>query len=146
MNFSELSALGSVFLTAFLAASILPAQSEIMLAALISRGAASVTALVAAATVGNVLGSLTTWMLGLWIEHFKDRWWFPVKPKALDRARRTYTRWGRWTLLLSWAPFIGDPLVLAAGVMRERFLVVLGFLIVAKLGRYLVLAALVPAG
>ncbi|WCL54884.1 YqaA family protein [Gimibacter soli] len=143
---TELSALGGLFLAAFLAATILPAQSEALLAGLIAGGAAPVMALVAVATVGNVLGSLTTWGLGLGIEHFRHRRWFPVKEEALARARRTYARWGRWTLLLSWVPFIGDPLVLVAGVMRERFYVVLPLLIVAKLGRYLVIAALVPAG
>lgn len=129
-----------------MAATILPAQSEALLAALIAGGAAPVSLLVAAASVGNVLGSLTTWGLGLWTEHFRDRRWFPVSPKALERARRTYARWGRWTLLLSWVPVIGDPLVLMTGVMRERFRVVLPLLIIAKMGRYLVIALLVPAG
>jgi len=143
---AELAALGGLFLAAFVAATILPAQSEALLAGLIAGGAAPVPALVAAASLGNILGSLTTWALGLGVEHFRDRRWFPVKPAAYDRARATYARWGRWTLLLSWVPIIGDPLVLMAGVMRERFLTVLIFLIIAKTGRYLAIAALVPAG
>ncbi|MGV2442260.1 YqaA family protein, partial [Bacillus atrophaeus] len=54
-----------------------------------------------------------------------------------------YRRWGRWSLLLSWLPVVGDPLTLVAGVLREPFWVFLALVTIAKLGRYLVLAALV---
>ena len=89
-----------------------------------------------------MLGSLVNWWLGRWVEHFKERRWFPVSDNQLDKARRHYARWGHWTLLLSWVPIIGDPLTLVAGVMREplwRFLLVVTL---AKSLRYGVLAAL----
>ena len=81
------------------------------------------------ATVGNVLGAVVNWVLGRWITHFQDRAWFPVKP----------VRHGKWSLLLSWAPVIGDPLTVVAGVMREPFPVFLLLVTIAKFGRYLVL-------
>ena len=65
----------------------------------------------------------------------------PVSPAALARAEGWYHRYGRWSLLLAWAPIIGDPLTVVAGVLRESFWVFLLLVSVAKIGRYLVLAA-----
>jgi len=101
----------------------------------------STATLILVATIGNVLGSLVNWVLGRYIERFKSRRWFPVSDEKLDRAQRMYQRLGKWSLLLSWAPVIGDPLTLLAGVMREPLLPFVALVTVAKLGRYLVLAA-----
>ncbi|HWK93923.1 MAG TPA: YqaA family protein [Pseudolabrys sp.] len=139
---SSLAVYFSLFLTALIAATILPAQSEAVLAGLLLTGAYPVWALILVASIGNVLGSVINWLLGRGIERFRDRRWFPVKPDALARTERWYRRYGRWSLLLSWAPFIGDPLTVVAGVLREPFPVFLALVTIAKVGRYLVLAAL----
>ena len=131
----------SLFLTALVAATILPAQSEAVLAGLLLTGDYPVWALLAVASAGNVLGSVINWLLGRGIERFRDRRWFPVKPDALARAERWYRRYGRWSLLLSWVPIIGDPLTEIAGVMREPLPMFLLLVTIAKVGRYLVLAA-----
>jgi len=131
----------SLFLTALVAATILPAQSEAVLAGLLLTREYPVWALIAVASAGNVLGSVINWGLGRGIERFAERRWFPVKRAALERAERWYHRYGRWSLLLSWAPFIGDPLTVVAGVLREPFPVFLALVTIAKVGRYLVLAA-----
>lgn len=131
-----------LFVAAFGAATLLPLQSEAVLVGLLVSGQYSLWLLLVVATLGNVLGSLVNWWLGRGVEHFKDRRWFPVSDKQLDKARRQYSRWGHWTLLLSWVPIIGDPLTLVAGVMREplwRFLVLVTL---AKSLRYGVLTAL----
>ena len=138
---SSLAVYFSLFLTALIAATILPAQSEAVLAGLLLTGAYPVWALILVASLGNVLGSVINWLLGRGIERFRDRRWFPVKPEALARAEGWYRRYGRWSLLLSWAPFIGDPLTVVAGVLREPFPVFLALVTLAKVGRYLVLAA-----
>ena len=132
-------AYGGLFLAAFLAATLLPMQSEAALVALLL---ADYTPwlLVAVASAGNVLGSTLNWWLGRELLRFQDRRWFPVSAVALARAQRGYRRWGRWSLLLSWMPVIGDPLTLVAGVMREPLRVFLPLVAVAKTGRYLVLA------
>jgi len=135
----ELAAYAGLFLAAFLAATLLPAQSEAALVALLLGGWPPVP-LVVVASVGNVLGSLLNWWLGRGLLRFQDRRWFPVPPAALARAQRGYRRWGRWSLLLSWLPVVGDPLTLAAGVMREPLRVFLPLVAVAKAGRYIVLA------
>ncbi|MDE3737475.1 DedA family protein [Pseudomonas resinovorans] len=137
-----LTAYLGLFLSAFGAATLLPLQSEAVLVALLLAKAHPAWALVAVATVGNVLGSLVNWWLGRYLEHFHDRRWFPVKPAQLAKAQAFYHRYGRWSLLLAWVPLIGDPLTLVAGVMRESFWVFLALVTLAKAGRYLVLAAL----
>lgn len=132
-----LLALAGLFSVSFLAATFLPAQSEILLTALLIAERYPVAALVGVATIGNVLGSTLNWWLGLNLARFEGRRWFPVTRAQAARAEGWYRRWGRWSLLLSWAPFIGDPLTFVAGVLRERVGVFLLFVTVAKLGRYL---------
>ncbi|MEW5714713.1 YqaA family protein [Pseudomonas sp. SB113] len=130
-----------LFLAAFGAATLLPLQSEAVLVGLLVSGRYSLWLLLGIATLGNVLGSLVNWWLGRWVEHFKQRRWFPVSDKQLEKARNHYQRWGHWTLLLSWVPVIGDPLTLVAGVMREPVWRFLLLVTLAKGLRYAVLAA-----
>src|SRR5690606_8394083 len=111
--------------------------------ALLLTGDHSPWLLLAVASAGNVSGALVNWLLGRGIERFRDRRWFPVSPAALERARGWYRRHGRWSLLLSWMPVIGDPLTVVAGVMREPLPVFLVLVSIAKVGRYLVLMAVV---
>ena len=136
---SDYAAYVTLFTSALVAATLLPAQSEAVLAGLVLGGQQPVAVLVTVASVGNVLGAVINWALGRGIERFRERRWFPVGPQALARAERHYRRWGKWSLLLSWAPLIGDPLTVVAGILRERLWVFLLLVTVAKLGRYLVL-------
>lgn len=133
-------ALGGLFLSALVAATLIPAQSEAVLVALILAGGHAVWLLLAVATVGNVAGSAINWALGRYLSHHAGARWFPVPPRVLDRARRHYARWGRYSLLGAWLPVIGDPLTLAAGLMREPFGRFLLIVTLAKGGRYGVLA------
>ena len=116
---NALAAYGGLFAIAFLAATIFPAQSEAGLAALVAAGAYPVATLVAVASLGNTLGAVVNWAIGRGVEHLRHRRWFPVTESQLDRATRWYAKWGRWSLLLSWMPFGGDALTVAAGVLRE---------------------------
>lgn len=136
---ADAAAYGGLFLSALVAATILPMQSEAVLVGLVLAGQQPVGLLLVAASLGNVLGSVVNYALGRVVERFSDRKWSPASPAALARARGQYERWGRWSLLLSWAPVVGDPLTVIAGMLREplwRFLVLVT---VAKVGRYLVL-------
>ena len=136
----DLAVYGGLFLAAFTAATLLPAQSEALVVGLLLTDYAPWLVL-AVASVGNVLGSVVNWFLGRGIERFRGRRWFPVSPAALARAEGWYRRYGRWSLLLAWAPIIGDPLTVVAGMLRETFLVFLILVSIAKIGRYLALAA-----
>ena len=135
----------ALFLSALVAATILPLQSEAVLAALLVAGAHPASLLLIVATTGNVLGSLINWYLGRYLLHFKDRRWFPASDARLEHAQTWYRRYGRWSLLGSWLPIIGDPLTVAAGLMREPLAPFLVLVTIAKGTRYLVLAALTLA-
>ncbi|MFZ5774769.1 MAG: YqaA family protein [Thermodesulfobacteriota bacterium] len=139
----ELTGYLGLFGSAFGAATLLPLQSEAVLAGLLFAGRHPVWILLLVATCGNVLGSTVNWWMGRSLDAFREKPWFPVKEQALEKARRSYHRHGRWSLLLSWAPVIGDPLTVVAGLMRESLWSFLLLVTLAKAGRYLVLAMLV---
>lgn len=128
-----------LFVSALIAATLLPAQSEGVMVGLQLAGYRP-WLLVLVASAGNVLGSTINWFIGREATRFADRRWFPVKPAMLARAQAWYARYGKWSLLLSWMPVIGDPLTLAAGVMREPLRVFLLLVAIAKTARYIVLA------
>ncbi|SDT07761.1 DedA family protein [Pseudomonas fuscovaginae UPB0736] len=128
-----------LFISAFGAATLLPLQSEAVLVALLWAKQHSAFALLCVATAGNVAGSLVNWVLGRYLEHWRDKAWFPVSDKQLARVQNTYHRYGRWSLLLSWVPVIGDPLTVVAGLMREPWWSFLAIVTVAKAARYGVL-------
>jgi membrane protein YqaA with SNARE-associated domain len=132
-----------LFAAAFVAASLLPAQSELVLAAMIAAGRHDPTMLLIVATVGNVSGSIVNWAIGRFLSVHRDAKWFPVSAKALDRAERWYGRWGLWTLLLSWVPIVGDPLTLVAGLLRAPLLLFVAVVTLAKGARYVFVAAAV---
>ena len=126
--------------SAFVAATVFPLQSEAVLVGLMLAGEQPVWALVLVASVANTAGSVVNWWLGGVIHRYRDRRWFPASPEQLARAEGWYRRWGHWSLMLSWAPIIGDPLTVIAGVLREplwRFLILVAL---AKTGRYVTLA------
>ncbi len=129
-----------LFGVSFLAATLLPAQSELGLSGLIALGTEPVVLLVAAASLGNTLGSMVNWILGRAATAWSTASWFPVKPDKLAKATGWYHRYGRWSLLLSWAPIIGDPLTLAAGVLKEPFWSFTLLVAIAKTARYVAVA------
>lgn len=131
--------------TAFIAATILPAQSEALLAYLVVQAQHPVWLLIAVATMGNVAGSAVNWLMGRGIERLRHRRWFPIKERDLDRASNWYGRYGRWSLLASWVPIIGDPITVVAGVLREPLGSFLILVTVAKFARYCVVATLASA-
>jgi len=139
---TEAAVYSGLFLAAFLAATLLPAQSELLLAGLLTAGNQPAWALIVVAGAGNILGSAVNWLLGRYLFRFNERPWFPVKGETLNKAAAWYHRYGRWSLLLSWAPLIGDPLTLVAGLMREPFWSFLAIVALAKTARYMLVAGL----
>ncbi len=130
-----------LFAAAFLAATLLPAQSEAVLFGLLMTGEHPVWLLLLVASAGNVLGACVNWAMGRGIAELEGRRWFPVKRDQLVKAEDWYRRYGRWSLLLSWLPVIGDPITVVAGVLREPLPVFLALVTLAKAGRYAVIAA-----
>jgi membrane protein YqaA with SNARE-associated domain len=126
-----------LFASAFLAATILPAQSEAGLAALLSMGELSIFWLITIASIGNILGAVVNWFLGRHLEKLKSRKWFPVNEIQITHATRWFQKFGVWSLLLSWVPLIGDPVTLAAGFFGVRLGLFLTLVSIAKIGRYI---------
>lgn len=130
-------ALFLLFLAAFGAATLLPLQSEAVLVGLLIDGHYDVVTLIAVASLGNILGSCVNWWLGLKIEHYKNKKWFPVSEDKMQKAQKLYQKYGFWSLLFSWVPVIGDPITLISGLLKENFARFLLMVSIAKVGRYL---------
>lgn len=132
----------SLFATSFLAATILPFSSEAVLAGLLAGSAQSWAGLITVASIGNVLGSATNWLIGRGLSASRTHPRFPVDAVKLQRAENWYRRWGRWSLLASWIPVIGDPLTIVAGFLREPLWIFLLLVAIAKTARYIAVAAI----
>lgn len=104
-----------LFGAAFLSATVLPFQSEVILFSKLMAEHYQVVLLVLVASIGNIAGSCVNWFLGRFIAHFENRAWFPLSKAQVAKAEGWYHRHGRWSLLLSWVPIIGDPLTIVAG-------------------------------
>jgi membrane protein YqaA with SNARE-associated domain len=136
-----MSTLLILFFTALGASTLLPMQSEAVLLGLLALGDQSVWVLLAVATAGNVINAQINWLLGRLIAQGRGARWFPVDGAVLERASARYQRHNYWMLLLNWLPMVGDPLTMVAGVLREPFWRFTVLVLIAKGGRYAVLAA-----
>ena len=131
-----------LFLNAFVASTILPAASELALWAIIADDPALLWPAIAVASLGNTAGAVVNWLLGRYMARFSDRKWCPLSARQQDRAGAWFQRFGLWSLLFAWVPVVGDPLTVAAGVLRVRFLPFLVLVAVGKTGRYVLVATL----
>lgn len=128
-----------LFFSALIAATLLPFYSEAFLYWVLQESPSMIIPLLIA-TTGNVLGACINWWLGREILRFKDRRWFYFNDTQIARAQQGFQRYGKWTLLLSWLPLLGDPLTLIAGMMKVRFRVFLLLVTLGKASRYLLIA------
>jgi membrane protein YqaA with SNARE-associated domain len=136
---SDWLSLASLFASSFLSATLLPGNSEVVLAALLISGLSQPWLLVLTATIGNSLGGLTNVILGRILPlREKSRW----QEKAVGWLKR----YGAATLLLSWMPVIGDLLCLLAGWLRIPWGSALFFLCLGKALRYLLVAVVTLQG
>jgi membrane protein YqaA with SNARE-associated domain len=130
-----------LFVSAFLAATLVPAYSEILFASLVATGYDPLTLWLWAST-GNTLGSAVNWVLGRYLLHFQHRKWFPFKEKNLALAQSWFQKYGVWSLLMAWLPVGGDALTFIAGIMRVRFWIFLVLTAIGKGARYAFLLAI----
>lgn len=130
--------LWELFLSAFISSTIAPGGSEAVLAYMVSTGSFRTENLIAAATLGNSLGAMTTWGLG-WLAAKK----YPVETllsKDKQKALATVKDKGLWVLFFSWLPVVGDALCFAGGWLKlpigSAFIVIM----LGKLCRYIAVA------
>lgn len=128
----------SLFLTAFIAATLLPLSSEALLATLIYQKYSPLL-LWFVATLGNSLGSCVNWYIGTQILRWQDKKWFPFSAEKILSAEQRFMKYGQWSLLFAWVPVIGDPLTLVAGVMRLQFMRFFLLVLIGKALRYAVI-------
>lgn len=131
----------SLFLLSFCASTLLPLGSEWLLVALLLGGNDPLR-VVLVASLGNSLGAGTNYLIG---RLGSD--WLSNNLLRIDRARqaqaeRWFTRYGSWSLLMSWLPVVGDPLCLVSGMLKTPLLRFGLLVTTGKTLRYLILALL----
>ena len=124
-----------VFVSGFLAATFLPIYSEAVYLYYLPKEPHPIL-LTLSAGIGNTIGSLVNYYLGLLGERYLRK---RVDPKRLQRAEKIFAKWGGWSLLLSWAPVIGDPITFVAGLFSYDIKRFVFLVFIAKFGRYLAL-------
>ena len=120
-------------------ATIIPFGSEAYFITLLSLEKYNHFILFFVVSVGNVLGSLFNWVCGFYINFFIKRSWFPINNKIIDRGNKLFKKYGKWSLLISWIPLIGDPITFAAGTLRYPIIPFLVLVSIGKVGRYLII-------
>ena len=136
---TQASALLGLFLSAFLAATLIPAQSELGLGYLVINTDYSMVLLVTVASLGNITGATINWFIGRGVARSVVS---SEKIKASKRywiVMNWYKKYGQWTLLLSWAPFIGDPITVIAGIFKVPLKIFLLIVALAKTSRYVLI-------
>ena len=120
--------LAAVFAASFLAATVVPFSSELVLYGYLELHPEHGALAVALATAGNTAGGMTTYLLGRLL---------PEK-KPDSRAVRWLERWGAAATCFAWLPIAGDALCVAAGWLRVNWIAVLACMAAGRLARYLV--------
>lgn len=127
--------LPAVFIVAMVSATLIPMGSEPVLFAYVSLKPDDYWLAIAVATVGNTIGGMINWWLGLLARNTYES----LKGKTNSRAQVWLEKRGPPMLLLSWLPAIGDPLCLVAGWLRFNWLQCLIYMAIGKLLRYIIL-------
>ncbi len=124
-----------LFGASFLAATILPLSSEFVLSLLLLNDY-NATGVLIVGTVGNVLGAVVNYGLGHWGNRLVLEKWLRLSHREIQRAEKRFQKYGVYSLGLAWAPIIGDPLTVVAGLLKVNFGVFLLIVTLAKFLRY----------
>ena len=127
----------SLFAVGFMVATIIPFGSEVYFASLLAMKQYNGLLLLTVASLGNVLGSVFNWICGYYANYFIKKKWFPINQNQIDKATKFFSKYGKWSLLLAWVPFIGDPLTFVAGTLRYSIIPFVVLVSIGKVGRYI---------
>ncbi|MBP3455708.1 MAG: DedA family protein [Alistipes sp.] len=130
-----------LFMGAFLAATIFPFSSDVLLVAMLAAGG-DVFVTITVATAGNWLGGLTSYGVGYlgkteWLER-----WFRIKPETVYRYKERVAKYGAWLALLTWVPFVGDVFAVVLGFFKARFWPSAWFMLLGKGLRFIAWAVI----
>jgi membrane protein YqaA with SNARE-associated domain len=136
--FTEFGYVG-LFFASFLAATILPLSSEVILSFLLLNHLDPII-LISVATFGNVLGALVNYAIGFWGSIFFIRKVLKISEDEFVKAKQRFQKYGVFSLLFAWVPVIGDPLTVVAGVLKINILIFIILVTSGKLIRYLIIS------
>jgi len=128
---SEGASLWALFASSFLAATLLPGGSEVVLFGVLKLHPDELVSAIGVATLGNALGGMSSYLIGR-----------VIPPKTDLPGLPAVQKYGSPVLLLSWVPFIGDPLCVAAGWLRINAVAATAFIAAGKFARYIAVAAI----
>ena len=137
---NEIEVFITLFISSFISSTILPGHSEITLTTFIFLNKYNIINLIFIASLGNILGSILNWYLGFHFVKFKEKKWFPINKRQLEKASLWFLNYGKWSLFLSWVPFVGDPLTVVAGVLRVPIITFLIIVSISKILRYVIVS------
>ena len=137
-SFAEWGYVG-LFLASFLAATIIPLGSEIVLSILIANNY-DITLSLFVASVGNWTGGLSSYgigRIGNW--NFIERY-FKISRQKIESLKIKIDDWGSLLAFFCWLPIIGDPIAISLGFFRTNFFMVSFWMFIGKLIRYVIWA------
>lgn len=132
LNISAEAGLWGLFVSSFLAATLLPGGSEAVLFGVLKLHPDLLWPALFVGTLGNTLGGMTSYACGRWLPPWQ----------RLDQLtqRERVRRWGTPILFLAWTPIVGDALCVAAGWLRLPVIPSTAFMAVGKFARYALIA------
>ena len=131
----------ALFILSFFASTIVPLGSEWLLVTLVVTGYNPAVS-IAIATCGNTMGAITTYWIGLYGSPFLMHSILRISEESRQKAEKIYARYGIWSLLFSWIPFIGDPLCMLGGILKIRLSLFSVLVCSGKFARYLAISFL----
>jgi membrane protein YqaA with SNARE-associated domain len=126
--------LSTLFVAAFVSATLLPVGSEPALFGLLRLNPDLFWSAVFVATAGNTLGGVVDWWMGYGAHQVVDRY---GHSRSHTKAIEWLERLGPKACLLAWLPIVGDPLCAVAGWLKLSFWPCVGYMAIGKFLRYL---------
>ena len=130
-----------LFISAFASATLLPLGSEALLIYNIKEGY-SIYFLLLIATLGNSLGSVLNYYLGLKGEEYLVKKNL-IKERYINLSKKYFDKFGGFSILFAWLPVIGDPITFVAGILNYNFKKFILLVIISKFLRYLFIAMII---
>ncbi len=129
----------ALFCISFLAATILPLSSEFLLSLLLLNDYNAFNTVIIG-TTGNVFGAIVNYGLGHQGNKLVLQKWLRLSSQELHHAEKRFKKYGLFSLCFAWVPIVGDPLTVAAGLLKINFGAFLLLVAVGKFLRYVIIA------